>query len=168
LQKVTVKEGGVDVTRARRTRERPPGIKWGAVALGWVVAVVAGIVINFILRILFRFFVEFPPDPTELTVGVIVVSLLSGFLAYLVGGYAAGRSARVSGGLNGAMTAVFGLILGVILAVIFLFFDLVLTGAVALPPVSFGMAGIALIAGLVLFLVNLLAGYVGGKLGEPS
>jgi hypothetical protein len=42
------------VTRAR-TRQRPPGIKWGAVALGWVVAVVAGIVINFILRILFRF-----------------------------------------------------------------------------------------------------------------
>jgi uncharacterized membrane protein YtjA (UPF0391 family) len=60
------------------------------------------------------------------------------------------------------------LILGVILAVIFLFFDLVLTGAVALPPVTFGMAGIAFIAGLVLFLVNLLAGYVGGKLGEPS
>jgi uncharacterized membrane protein YtjA (UPF0391 family) len=30
------------------------------------------------------------------------------------------------------------------------------------------MAGIAFIAGLVLFLVNLLTGYVGGKLGEPS
>ncbi len=117
-----------------RTRERPPGIKWGAVALGWVVAVVAGIVINFVLRIIFGLFVEFPPSPTELTVGVIVVSLLSGFLAYLVGGYAAGRSAGVSGGLNGAMTAVFGLILGIILAVIFLFFDHVLTGAVALPP----------------------------------
>jgi hypothetical protein len=75
-----------------RTRERPPGIKWGAVALGWVVAVVAGIVINFVLRIIFGLFVEFPPSPTELTVGVIVVSLLSGFLAYLIGGYAAGRS----------------------------------------------------------------------------
>jgi hypothetical protein len=151
-----------------RTRERPPGIKWGAVALGWVVAVVAGIVINFVLRIIFGLFVEFPPSPTELTVGVIVVSLLSGFLAYLIGGYAAGRSARVSGGLNGAMTAVFGLVLGIILAIIFVFFDLVLTGAVALPPVSFGMAGAALIAGLVLFLVNLLGGYIGGKLGEPS
>jgi hypothetical protein len=54
LQQGRTKEGGVDVTRAR-TRQRPPGIKWGAVALGWVVAVVAGIVINFILRILFRF-----------------------------------------------------------------------------------------------------------------
>lgn len=155
------------MTRAR-TRERPPGIKWGAVALGWVVAIVAGIAINFILRILLRLFVEFPANPTELTVGVIVVSLLSGFLAYLVGGYAAGRSARVSGGLNGAMTAVFGVILGIILAIIFLSFDLVLTGAVALPPVSFGIAGMALIAGLVLFLVNLLGGYIGGKLGEPS
>ena len=43
-----------------------------------------------------------------------------------------------------------------------------LTGAVALPPVGFGMAGAALIAGLVLFLVNLFGGYIGGKLGEPS
>jgi hypothetical protein len=60
------------------------------------------------------------------------------------------------------------LILGIILAIIFAFFDLVLTGAVALPPVGFGMAGVVLIAGLVLFLVNLLAGYIGGKLGEPS
>ncbi len=136
--------------------------------MGWVVAIVAGIAINFILRILFRLFVELPANPTEITVGVIVVSLLSGFLAYLVGGYAAGRSARVSGGLNGAMTAVFGVILGIILAIIFLSFDLVLTGAVALPPVSFGIAGMALIAGLVLFLVNLLGGYIGGKLGEPS
>ncbi len=70
--------------------------------------------------------------------------------------------------MNGAMTAVFGVILGIILAIIFLSFDLVLTGAVALPPVSFGMAGMALIAGLVHFLVNLLGGYIGGKLGEPS
>jgi hypothetical protein len=138
----------------------------GAVALGWVVAVVAGIVINFILRILFRLFVEFPPDPTEITVGVIVVSLLSGFLAYLVGDYAAGRSARVSGGSNGATTAVFGLILGIILAIIFIFFDLVLTGAVALPPVGFGMAGVALIAGVVLFLVNLLGGTSAGSWGS--
>src|SRR3712207_9410484 len=118
------------MTRAR-TRQRSPGIKWGAVALGWVVAVVAGIVINFILRILFGLFVEFPPDPTELTVGVIVVSLLSGFLAYLVGGYAAGRSARVSGGLNGAMTAVVGFILGIILGIIFGFLDLLLIGMAA-------------------------------------
>jgi hypothetical protein len=34
--------------------------------------------------------------------------------------------------------------------------------------VNFGMAGVALIAGLVLFLINLLGGYIGGKLGEPS
>jgi hypothetical protein len=87
------------MTRAR-TRERPPGIKWGAVALGWVVAVVAGIVINFILRILFRLFVEFPPDPTELTVGVIVVSLLSGFVAYLIGGVTPAQRAISVGRLS--------------------------------------------------------------------
>ncbi len=155
------------MSRARR-RARPPGIKWGAVALGWVVAVIAGIIFNLLLRILAGLFVEFPLEPAELTAAVVVVSLLSGFLAYLVGGYAAGRSARVSGGLNGAMTAVFGVILGIVLAVILAIFDVILTGGVALPPVNFGLAGAALLAGLILFLVNLLGGYIGGKLGAPS
>ncbi len=35
------------------------------------------------------------------------------------------------------------------------------------PPASFGFAGTALVAGLILFLVNLFGGFVGGKLGEP-
>ena len=155
------------MSRARR-RTRPPGIKWGAVALGWVVAVIAGIVFNFLLRIVVGLFVEFPLEPTELTVAVVVISLLSGFLAYLIGGYAAGRSARVSGGLNGAMTAIFGVIVGIILAIILAIFNVVFTGGVALPPVNFGLAGAAVLAGLVLFLVNLLGGYIGGKLGAPS
>ncbi len=155
------------MSRARR-RARPPGIKWGAVTLVWIVAVIVGIVFNFLLRILAGLFVEFPLELGEPTAAVVIVSLLSGFLAYLVGGYAAGRSARVSGGLNGAMTAVFGLIVGIVLAIILAIFDVILTGGVALPPVSFGLAGVALLAGLILFLVNLLGGYIGGKLGAPS
>lgn len=147
---------------------RSSGVKWGAVALGWVVAVLAGIVINFILRFLAGVLIEFPVEPSEITAAVIIVALLSGFLAYVVGGYAAGRSARVSGGLNGAMTAVFGVIIGVISAIILAVFGIIFTEAVAVPPVNFGLAGAAIVGGLILFLVNLLGGFIGGKLGEPS
>jgi hypothetical protein len=35
-----------------------------------------------------------------------------------------------------------------------------------MPPANFGLAGSVLLAGLLLFLVNVFGGYVGGKLGE--
>ncbi len=136
--------------------------------MGWVVAVLAGLVINFILRFLAGLFIEFPVEPSEVTAAVISVALLSGFLAYLVGGYAAGRMARGSGALNGAMTAVFGLIVGVIVTILWAIFGAAFAGAVAVPPANFGLAWAPLAAGLILFLVNLAGGFIGGKLGEPS
>ena len=147
---------------------RSGGIKWGAVALGWIVAVVAGVVFSFLLRLVVGLVIEFPLDPSELTAAVVVTSLLSGFLAYLVGGFTAGRSARTSGGINGAMTAVFGVIVGIVVSIVLLIFGAIFAGAVAVPPVNFGMAGGALLAGLILFVVNLVGGYLGGLLGEPS
>ncbi len=147
---------------------RDKGVRWGSVALGWVAAVLAGVVISPLLRILYGLVVEPPVQRGEFTASVVVISLVSGFLAYLVGGYVAAKSAGRSGGLNGAMTAVFGVILGVVLALILAVFGIVFVEGVAIPPVNFGLAGGALLAGLVLFLVNLFGGYVGGKLGEPS
>ena len=58
--------------------------------------------------------------------------------------------------------------MGIVLAIILAIFGVVFTGGVALPPVNFGLAVAALLAGLVLFLVNLLGGYLGGKLGALS
>jgi uncharacterized membrane protein len=72
------------------------------------------------------------------------------------------------GGLNGAMTAVFGLILGLVVSAILAVLGVTFAEGVAMPPANFGLAGGVLLAGLVLFLVNLFGGYVGGKLGEPS
>lgn len=136
--------------------------------MGWVAAVLAGIIINVILRFLAGLFLEFPIEPLEATATIISVALLSGFLAYMVGGYVAGRLARVSGGLNGAMTAVFGLIVGIIGAIILAIFGAIIPEAVAIPPVNFGFTGAALVAGLILFLVNLIGGFIGGKLGGSS
>ncbi len=142
--------------------------RWGAVGLGWVVAVLAGIVISPILRLLYGLFAEPPVERGEFTAAVVVVSLVSGFLAYLIGGYAAARLAGHAGGKHGALTAVFGLIVGIVLAAVLSLFGVLFVEGVAVPPVGFGLAGAALIAGLLLFLVNLFGGFVGGKLGDPA
>jgi hypothetical protein len=144
------------------------GIRWGSVALGWLVAVVVGSLASLLLGGLYGLVDGPPPESGEITAGLVVISLVSGFLAYLAGGFVAGRSAGYSGGLNGAMTAVFGLILGVIVGAILTVLGVTFAEGVAMPPANFGLAGGVLLAGLVLFLVNLFGGFVGGKLGEPS
>jgi len=144
------------------------GIRWGSVTLGWLAAVLAGAVSSALLRALYGFMVEPPVERGEFTATIIVISLVSGFLAYLVGGFVAGRSARYSGGLNGAMTAVFGIIVGVILAAVLAIFGVIFAEGVTMPPANFGLVGGTLLASLILFLTNLFGGYLGGKLGEPS
>ena len=144
------------------------GIRWGSVALGWLVAVVVGSLISLIFSGLYGLVDGQPAESEEITASFVVISLVSGFLAYLAGGFVARRSAGYSGGLNGAMTAIFGLILGLVVGTILAGLGATFAQGVAMPPANFGLAGDVLLAGLVLFLVNLFGGYVGGKLGEPS
>lgn len=144
------------------------GVRWGSVALGWLVAAVAGALISLLFSGLYGLVDEPATQAGEITAGFVVISLVSGFLAYLAGGFVAGRSAGYSGGLNGAMTAVFGLILGVVVGVILAVLGVTFAEGVAMPPANFGFTGGVLLASLILFCVNLFGGYVGGKLGEPS
>ena len=58
--------------------------------------------------------------------------------------------------------------MGIVLAAILSLFEIIFAEGVAVPPVSFGLSGAALAAGLLLFLVNLFGGFVGGSLGEPA
>jgi len=136
--------------------------------MGWAVAVLAGLVISPLLRILYTSLSEPPGERGELTATLVVISLAAGFLSYLMGGYVAARMAGRSGGKHGSLTAVFGLIVGLVLAVVLGLFGAVFAEGVALPPAGFGLAGAALLAGLILFLTNLFGGFVGGKLGEPA
>ena len=142
-------------------------IRWGAAAMGWIVASAAGVLLSPAIRFLYGLVVEPTVERGEFTSTVVAISLVSGFLAYLLGGYVAGKVAGHSGGLNGAMTAVFGLAVGLVLASVLALFGVLFSEGVTMPPAGFGFAGTALLAGLLLFLVNLLGGYVGGKLGEP-
>ena len=146
---------------------RGRGIRWGAAALGWIVASVAGVPLSSAFRFLYGLAVGPPAERGEFTATIVAVSLVSGFVAYLLGGYAAGRVAGTSGGINGAMAAVLGLAVGLVLTTVLAAFGVLFSEGVTVPPAGFGFAGAALSAGLLLFLANLMGGYVGGKLGEP-
>jgi MFS family permease len=154
-------------------------LQWEAMASGWAMAVLTATLIDPALSFLYRLFVELPTERGELDATVVVISVVSGFISYLVGGYIAARMAPRSGGKHGALTAVFGLIIGIILMVILGLFSFVFAEgfpvlpmgfglADVVPPASFGLSGAALTAGSVLFLANLFGGFVGGELGEPS
>jgi hypothetical protein len=155
------------------------GIRWEAVASGWAIAVLAATIINPILVLLYGLFAEPPTERVVLTATMVVISVVSGFLSYLIGGYVAARIASRSGGKHGALTAVFGLGIGIAMGIVLALSGFVFTNDITtlpadfgladvVPPVSFGLAGPALVAGSILFLVNLFGGFVGGRLGEPS
>jgi hypothetical protein len=162
--------GRADVLRGgkRMNGNAGKGIRWGSIALGWLVAAVVGSLLSLLFSGLYGLLDEASAVDGKITAGFVIVSLISGFLAYLAGGFVAAWSAGYSGGLNGAMTAVFGLILGLVVSAILAVLGVTFAEGVAMPPANFGLAGGVLLAGLVLFLVNLFGGYVGGKLGEPS
>lgn len=73
--------------------------RWGSIALGWLVAVLAGVMISPILRALFDLRAEPTGERGEFTAAVIAF-LISGFLVYLVGGYVAARLAGYPWGVQ--------------------------------------------------------------------
>lgn len=143
------------------------GLSPGSVSLGWVVAIVSGTVFGGVLGLVAGA-VGGSAGPLLATVAVVVVSPLSGFLAYLLGGYCAARSAGGYGGLNGAMVPVLGLAVGLVPSVAFAVFGGLSGAALAVPRVDLGAATSSLLAALVLFGVNLVGGYAGGRLGGRS
>ena len=160
--------------------ERFGGIKWGAAFFGWLsanglavllIAIVsaAGVAIGLTRGV---------PSADEATsnasgigIGGGIALLVVLFLAYLAGGYVAGRMSRFDGLRQGVAVWLIGLLVVVVLAVV---------GAVAgakynvlsqlnLPriPVDEGTATTAGIIALVaVLIVTLLGAILGGKLGE--
>ena len=137
-------------------------IRWGGVAIGWLVALLAGLLLSPSVRGLYDVLSGSPVPTEKFTAGLVIVSLLSGFLAYLLGGYVAGRFARRAGGANGAMTAVLGAAMGAALGSL----GVASSGGIWVATLSRGSAGLVLAVVVVLFLADLFGGYVGGKLGE--
>lgn len=143
------------------------GIQLGAVALGWIVAVVIAFVLGAILAAIFGASNVGGVSAGE-AASVGVIGLIASFLAYVVGGYVAGSRTNTAKPLNGAMTAVLGLVIGIILSII-LSILLLLAGGSDFPPGPVGIGGASgggFISVLIVFLVNLAGGYVGGRVAE--
>lgn len=145
-------------------------------AIGWVAAVVSLIVIGLVFGAIFG--VADPDTGAGAAIGGIFISLVTGFLAYGIGGYVAARRARVNGPLNGAMVAVFGIAVGILLAIV-----LLILGAVAglifsggqvsgFQSISafegIGLASGGILTAIAVFIVNILGGYVGGRISGPT
>ena len=139
-------------------------IRWDSIALGWLVALPAGLLIGPLLGAVYDALTRASVTPGKLTSGLVIVSVVTGFLAYLVGGYVAGRFARKAGGLHGAMTAVLGAAAGAALGA----FGVSLSGGILVALIGGGFGEFTTAAAFALFVAYLFGGYVGGKLGEPS
>ena len=139
-------------------------IRWESIALGWLVALPAGLLIGPLLGAVYDALTGASVTPGKLTSGLVIVSVVTGFLAYLVGGYVAGRFARKAGGLHGAMTAVLGAAAGAALGA----FGVSVSGGILVALIGGGFGEVTTAAAFALFVAYLFGGYVGGKLGEPS
>jgi MFS family permease len=182
----TVRADGASVTRGAgrdavaAQHDRFGGIKWGAAFFGWLsangLAVIlvallsaAGVALGLAQNV--DTADEAVDQATEIGIGGGIAVLVVLFLAYLAGGYVAGRMARFDGGRQGLAVWLVGLIVVLLLAAAG-----ALLGAqynvleqLNLPriPVDEGAATTAGIITLVAILVvTLLGAVLGGKLGD--
>ncbi|HEV7725502.1 MAG: hypothetical protein JWQ26_1133 [Modestobacter sp.] len=184
--RTTVTQAGARVSRGpgrdavAAQHDRFGGIKWGAAFFGWLsanglavllVALVsaAGVAIGLTQGV---------PSADEATsnaggigIGGGIALLVVLFLAYLAGGYVAGRMARFDGIRQGIAVWVIGLLIVILLALVGVVFGAKynVLSQLNLPriPVDEGTATTAGIIALVaVLLVTLLGAILGGKLGD--
>ena len=163
-----------------RQHDRFGGIKWGAAFFGWLSAnglavlltalvSAAGVAIGLTQGVPSTQEAAQQADTIGIVGGIALLVIL--FLAYLAGGYVAGRMARFDGARQGVAVWVIGLLVVLVLAVLgtVLGAQYNVLQQLNLPriPVGEGTATTAGIVALVaVLLVTLLGAVLGGKLGE--
>ena len=161
-------------------RKRYGGLYWGSDFIGFAVAnfftvVFLGIVGAAAGGVGYQMGAPLPKIGHPLTatsqtlgVGAAIASLVGLFLAYLIGGYTAGRMARFDGAKNGLgvvlWTVIVAVLLGIAGAVIGSRFNLAQQVHLQVNSASFHTAGLAAIA--IALVVTLLGSALGGTLGE--
>ena len=112
----TAQQIGVDAARERfGGRDLPASLAGMLVALA-ALLLLAGLASAAIGTIAFQTGVE--GNENELSLGALIAAGAVIFLAFLLGGWAAGRMARYNGALNGFMVAGWFIVLGVVLAIV--------------------------------------------------
>ncbi len=182
----TVASPGASATRGAARdavavqKARFGGIKWGAAFFGWLSAnglavlltalvSAAGVAIGLTQGVPSTQEATQQADTIGIVGGIALLAIL--FLAYLAGGYVAGRMARFDGARQGVAVWVIGLLVVIALAVlgVVLGAEYNVLQQLNLPrnPVGEGTATTAGIIALVaVLLVTLLGAVLGGKLGE--
>jgi hypothetical protein len=161
-------------------RSRYGGIKWGAAFFGWLSAnglavllvallSAAGVAIGLTQGVPSTDAAAQEADTIGIVGGIVLLVIL--FLAYLAGGYVAGRMARFDGARQGIAVWVIGLLVVIALAVLGLVFgsQYNVLQQLNLPriPIDEGTATTGGIIALVAVLLVTLAGaIVGGKMGD--
>ena len=164
--------------REERLRDMYGGVDWLASFVGCLIAILTGLALLALSALVlvplgFTLNLAGREIGAAIVTGLVVVGLVL-FLAYLFGGYVAGRMARFDGGRNGMMSVAWSLALVLLLAAIgsFLpgeFFNVLqeFVQNTVLPTVGglteLGLAGAGIIAGALL--LELLGGFLGGRLG---
>jgi uncharacterized membrane protein len=163
--------------------DRFGGIKWGAAFFGWLSANGLAVILLAILSAAGVAFgltqVSSAGQAAEAatqqadTIGIVggIALLVVLFLAYLAGGYVAGRMARFDGARQGIAVWVIGLLILVALAVLgaVLGAEYNVLSQLNLPSIPLSgdtLTTAGIIAGIAALLVTLLGAVLGGKLGE--
>lgn len=153
-----------------QTYVRPAGTSWSAVVGGWIAAIGAA---TLVAPLVAAILTGRPPVPNDLALAVPVV--LGLMIAYLVGGYVAGRMAGYNTSWHGMMTAFFGLFLALLALLVAAAADqglLAASGVRSLADVFPGIReldlrtlGDTITFGAILgFLATIFAGWLGGLL----
>lgn len=167
--RVSDANGDVGVAEARR---RFGGVDLPATLAGMLAALGTAVLLGGLLAGAgtFGYQLGLEDAATKLSVGGLIGGLATLFVAFLVGGWVAGRAARYNGGLNGVLTALWFVALAALMGAL---------GAwagdkynvfanVNLPQWFSGdaLGPAAILSGLVALAVMVGAAWVGGRLGE--
>jgi len=167
----------VSVTAARNdvgiqeARQRFGGVDIPATLAGMLAALGTAVVLGGLLAAAgaFGYQLGLKDAPTKLSLGGLIGGLVTLFVAFIIGGWVAGRVARYNGGLNGLLTALWFVLLAALMG-----------GLGAWQGAKYNVfAGVhlpqwfsrnalgtgALLSGLVALVVMLGAGWLGGGLG---
>ena len=167
--------------REDRLRDMYGGVDWLASFLGFVFAVVVGVILSAVAGVVLGP-LGFSPDLSgalgaAVITGLVLLGVLI-FLTYFFGGYVSGRLARFDGGRNGAMLLIWTALTALLFLLAAGIFSGFLPGGLAEAIGGFmdgvssalgdllqsGVVGISVAVGALL--LALLGGFLGGRLGS--
>ena len=175
----TTRVEDVSVGQARRdpavraARERFGGVDWPATLVGTLTALAVLVLLGGLIGAavgLIGYQTGLDDAADDISIASLIGGLVTLFVAFLIGGWAAGRMARYDGARNGLMTAVWAIVLAAILSALGailgseydVFRNVDLPQFFSREALTIG----AIVSAVVAITVMLVAGLLGGKWGE--